>query len=264
MNASLHQQLRALHDDGSEELKAACRRLGLEPGCALDPYEVLGLAYPASLSQVRSAWRHSAKKFHPDHTGLHDQTATRVMRILAAAYAVLVNHRAEYDELRGRRVAGDPSRSSQAESPSRSDRPGEARRAGGIWDQLGRPVDTATRVTNPNRPGSRESRPNNHHQMPHLPSWYYNPYTGTWIPFDSEIPNRPYPGFQHGPQSPVEQTEKAARTQLGIIDRISRLAHRVTMLGAHPRDIPLMLVFMAVTTVLAISLLLLIGAVLPD
>ena len=49
-----------------------------------DPYEVLGVTKAASHADIKKAYRHLAKKYHPDHNKNDPQAASRLAEINAA------------------------------------------------------------------------------------------------------------------------------------------------------------------------------------
>jgi len=69
-------------------------------GPSQDYYALLGIAPSATASQLRSAWRQLALKWHPDRAG---DAATATFQKLQAAYTVLADPiaRAKYDRRRG-------------------------------------------------------------------------------------------------------------------------------------------------------------------
>jgi curved DNA-binding protein CbpA len=80
---------------------------------SVDLYAVLGVSPDANAATIRSAYRHLARRHHPDAGG--DE---RVMMVLNKAWAILrdAERRAAYDQQRTWRRAGDtaPSRASAA------------------------------------------------------------------------------------------------------------------------------------------------------
>ena len=83
------------------------RRATRETG--INPYQVLGVAMSCSSSEIKSAYRKLALKYHPDKTSqdLEKAVSEGLFKIVSEAYSVLSDHekKAKYDFQSQRRAS---------------------------------------------------------------------------------------------------------------------------------------------------------------
>ncbi len=79
-----------------------------------DPYDVLGVASSASVTDIRLAYRRKAALYHPDRNPAADAAAR--FRDVQAAYELLTDdeRRKAYDQMRQKRLLEDPAATARA------------------------------------------------------------------------------------------------------------------------------------------------------